>query len=179
MDHLEMVEKLREKANVTYEEARDALEAADWDLLDALLMLESAGKLNEMEQAAYTTREEAKQTDGKPAGKAKASGVFARLMHALAGLIKKGNAVTVQAKKNGEVRLELSLTVIVLLLVFSFWAVPIAAILAMLFGYRFSIRGLKIDDSVNSAMDKAGSFVDSVVKPENVHVVRDGENEQE
>ena len=46
MDHLEMVEKLRAKANVSYEEARDALEACDWDLLDALLMLESEGRLN-------------------------------------------------------------------------------------------------------------------------------------
>ena len=42
MDHLEMVEKLRAKANVSYEEARDALEACDWDLLDALLMLQEA-----------------------------------------------------------------------------------------------------------------------------------------
>ena len=51
MDHLEMVEKLRAKANVSYEEARDALEACDWDLLDALLMLESEGRLNEEKQA--------------------------------------------------------------------------------------------------------------------------------
>ena len=56
MDHLEMVEKLRAKANVSYEEARDALEACDWDLLDALLMLESEGRLNEEKQAEYTTR---------------------------------------------------------------------------------------------------------------------------
>ena len=46
MDHLEMVEKLREKANVTYDEARTALEVCNWDLLDALLLLENEGKLN-------------------------------------------------------------------------------------------------------------------------------------
>ena len=58
MDHFEMVEKLREKANVTYEEAKDALEASDWDLLDALLMLESKGRLQEMESEAYSTRQD-------------------------------------------------------------------------------------------------------------------------
>ena len=63
MDHLEMVEKLRAKANVSYEEARDALEACDWDLLDALLMLESEGRLNEEKQAEYTTRP---KTEEKP-----------------------------------------------------------------------------------------------------------------
>ena len=46
MDHLEMVEKLREKANVSYEEASAALEKCNWDLLDALLLLESEGKLH-------------------------------------------------------------------------------------------------------------------------------------
>ena len=45
MDHFEMVEKLRTKANVTYEEAKAALEASDWDILDALVLLESEGKV--------------------------------------------------------------------------------------------------------------------------------------
>ena len=39
MDHFEMVEKLRAKANVSYEEAKAALEASDWDILDALVLL--------------------------------------------------------------------------------------------------------------------------------------------
>ena len=37
MTNLEMVETLREKANVSYEEAKAALEASNWDLLDAIL----------------------------------------------------------------------------------------------------------------------------------------------
>ena len=41
MDHYEMVENLRTKANVTYEEAKAALEASDWDMLDALVLLEA------------------------------------------------------------------------------------------------------------------------------------------
>ena len=40
MDKLEKVEKLREKTGVSYEEAKNALEACDYDLLDAIIYLE-------------------------------------------------------------------------------------------------------------------------------------------
>ena len=172
MDHLEMVEKLREKANVSYEEANEALEACDWDLLDALLMLESEGRLHEMEEAAYTTRNE--QPEPAPETKArkpKDKGLIATLLQGLGNLIRKGNAVNFQIKKNNEVRLSLPLTVVVIALVFMFWWMLIAAAVAMCFGYRYSIQGLSIDENVNKAMDKAGEFVDNVIKPEDVKVV--------
>lgn len=41
MEQLEKVEKLRARANVTYEEAKEALEASNWDLLDAMVYLEN------------------------------------------------------------------------------------------------------------------------------------------
>ena len=176
MDHLEMVEKLREKANVSYEEANDALEACDWDLLDALLLLESNGRLNEMEEAAYSTREQ--QKEEKPNAqtrKPRENGLIATLLHGLGTLIKKGNAVSFQIKKNGETRLSLPLTVMVIALIFMFWWMLIAGIVAMIFGYRYSIQGLTIDENVNKAMDKAGDFVDNVVHPEPVKVVREKE----
>ena len=91
MDHLEMVEKLREKANVSYEEATQALEACDWDLLDALLMLESEGRLHEIEEAAYTTREEKAEPEKEEAKrKNRENGLFATLMKGLGSLIQKG-----------------------------------------------------------------------------------------
>ena len=179
MEHFEMVEKLREKANVSYEEATQALEACDWDLLDALLMLESEGRLHEIEDAAYSTRTEqtAENTETK-ARKPKDKGVIQSLLHGLAALIKKGNAVSVLIKKNGETRLTLPLTVVVIALVFMFWWILIAAAVAMIFGYRYAIQGLTIDESVNSAMDKAGDFVDNVVKPCDVKIVH-GENKED
>ena len=45
MEQLEKVEKLRERADVSYEEAKEALEACDWDLLDAMVWLEKRGKV--------------------------------------------------------------------------------------------------------------------------------------
>ena len=45
MNEYEKVEKLREKANVSYEEAKAALEKCNWDLLDAIVLLEREGKI--------------------------------------------------------------------------------------------------------------------------------------
>ena len=45
MDQLEKVEKLREKTGVSYEDAKNALEACGYDLLDAIVYLEKLGKV--------------------------------------------------------------------------------------------------------------------------------------
>ena len=40
MEELEKVELVREKCDVSYEEAREALKASDYDVLDAIVQLE-------------------------------------------------------------------------------------------------------------------------------------------
>ena len=45
MNNVEMIEKLMEKADVTYEEAKGVLESLNWNLLDALIALEKEGKM--------------------------------------------------------------------------------------------------------------------------------------
>ena len=58
MDYMQMVEKLREYANVTYEEAKAALDEANGDLLEAVILLERQGKTKQPEQSTYTTKAE-------------------------------------------------------------------------------------------------------------------------
>lgn len=177
MDHLEMVEKLREKANVSYEEARAALEKCNWDLLDALLMLEGEGRLNNGAEAAYSTRKAEKINVN--VNRHQGPGMFAQLMHGLANIVRKCNSVSLQVKKKNEVRLALPLTVVIVLAVFAIWWLLIAAALGMVFGYRYSISGLTIDETVNNAMEKAGEFVDNVVKPVEVQVVVDDDDDSQ
>lgn len=43
MDELELVEKLKLRANVSYEEAKEALDASNNDILDAMIYLEKKG----------------------------------------------------------------------------------------------------------------------------------------
>ena len=45
MEHIEMVERLHEKAGISYTDAKDALERSGWDMLEALVLLEREGKI--------------------------------------------------------------------------------------------------------------------------------------
>ena len=55
MEQLEKVEKLRQRANVSYEEAKMALEQSNWDLLDAMVYLEQLGKVKAPNNSSYST----------------------------------------------------------------------------------------------------------------------------
>ena len=95
-----MVEMLHEKANVSYEEAKAALERNNWDVLDALIDLEKMGKVSEartaenyspngetveMDQNASTLQASSAASD-KRTGKKR----FATLKEELKKLIRKG-----------------------------------------------------------------------------------------
>ena len=54
MNKLDKVETVREKTGVTYEEAREALEHHDYDVLDAIVELEQQGK-TQTHTAHHTT----------------------------------------------------------------------------------------------------------------------------
>ena len=54
MDRLEQIERLRAKANVSYEEAKQAYEAANGDLLEAVIMLERQGKIKPPKGTDFT-----------------------------------------------------------------------------------------------------------------------------
>ena len=55
---LELVERLKEKANVSYAQAKEALEYSGGNLLDALIYLEEKGILPRTEGAYFSTRSE-------------------------------------------------------------------------------------------------------------------------
>lgn len=57
MSSAKTVEKLRERAGVSYEEAREALESTDDDVLDALILLEKKGKVSPPRVGHYSTGE--------------------------------------------------------------------------------------------------------------------------
>ena len=58
MSELEKVERLREHANVTFEEAKMVLEKNQWDLLEAMVDLERQGKVKQPNATSYTTQYE-------------------------------------------------------------------------------------------------------------------------
>ena len=100
MEHFEMVEKLRQKANVSYEEAKAALEASEWDLLDALVYLESQGKVNMEKGDSFTTR---KEPQPKKPEEADLRGAFSRFFSYVAELINKANRILMDVRRGGKV----------------------------------------------------------------------------
>lgn len=162
MDHYEMVEKLREKTKVTYEEAKAALEACDWDVLDALVLLENEGKVKQEEEAHYTTQE--KQTaSAKTASHAHVNG--AKIRRTVTNVVNRTNKNFFVVNRKDEEILRLPLTAFILLLVFLFHISLILLVVGLFCGARYSFKGdLFAKDTVNSVMDKAADKVDDFKK---------------
>lgn len=156
MDHFEMVEKLRAKANVSYEDAKAALEATNWDLLDALVFLEGEGK-------TYTTKEKPAPTvNEKEKKRYNSQGGFARLLTAFSKLVGKTNAITFEVNRNGKLLFSLPLTALILLLLFMFWWVVPLSIVGLFFNCRYSFRGEHVNDTINRAMNKASDIAENI-----------------
>jgi len=58
MEHIDMMEKLREKANISLGEAKEVLERADWDMREALVILEREGKIQPLTTSVSTVENE-------------------------------------------------------------------------------------------------------------------------
>ena len=162
MTHYEMAEKLAEKMNVTLEEAKTALEACDWEMLDAALMLEKEHGADS--ERAYTTRPEPEEERSRrEQAKERRRGAVKSLGDLVRSLFNMGNRNRFEVRKGDEVTLELPVTVLVLLLIFAFWACIPLLVIGLFAGFRYSFSGAELGrESVNSAMDKAAEAVEKV-----------------
>ncbi len=160
MDHFELVEKLREKANVSYEDAKRALEQSDWDLLDAMVLLESEGRVQPQEKAPFTTRREPRvqATDSDDS----ARGVLKRLVDMLVALVNRASKIDVVISRHGSTVMTLPLIAVILLVLFVAWLAIPAIIIALFFGFRYALKGEGISPKVNQAMDRVANAADSI-----------------
>jgi len=164
MDRIELVEKLRERAGVTYEEAKSALEASKWDLLDAVVLLEKQGKVGSV---GYSTKradtEERTDTTGGERHKAPKNDGFEKFMAFLGKIIHKGNTNTLVVSQNNEKKFSLPVTAFVLLLAFGFYVTIPAIIISLFFGFHYKFVGPDLGkDSINNAMNKATKAAEAV-----------------
>ena len=162
MDHFEMVEKLRAKANVSYEEARAALEKTDWDLLDAMVLLENEGKVMGAQSGQeYTTQNKGDKKIYVDVTSPEVKEGFSKLWSWIKGVIKKGNVNQFVITRKGEELIAFPITVLVLLVLIPGVGLPtilIAMFVGLLLGERYSFRGPNINsvgNRVNEALDQA------------------------
>lgn len=171
MELLEKVEKIREKTGVSYEAAKEALEACGEDILDALVYLESQGKIREPEVRVYTTREEASEElrQANQNYEKSANESFQSQSHRFFKWVKKmlikGMENMFIVSKNGEDKVTIPVLGLVALLFFVFWVTVPLMIIGLFCGYSYSFKG-EIEKSVNinEACNKASEVAENLKK---------------
>ena len=162
MTHYEMAEKLSEKMGVSLEKATEALEACDWEMLDAALMLEK--EIGQTGQQTWTSCDtSAEKNNPGSEARERRRGVVEGLGGLLRDLFNLGNRNRFEVRKGDEVLLEVPVTVLVLLLIFAFWVCIPLLVIGLFAGCRYSFSGAELGrESVNNAMDKAAEAVERV-----------------
>lgn len=161
MDNFEKVEKLREKANVTFEEAKAALDEANGDLLDAMIILEKQGKADAQKES-YSTKNE--ETDlmvvDQPEKKERKRGnAFTDKVKALWHKSCENNFVT---ERNDDVIVNIPIWAFLLILIFTWHVTLIVMVAALFFGCRYSFRGKDEMKFANNVCDKVSNAADKV-----------------
>ena len=186
MTNLEHVEKLRARANISYEEAIQVLNETNDDVLEALVRLEARGKTQPPGGGAafssngqpgaqpnqgtannyyyYTGRppKQPKEKYDDSDGTTMSEG-FGRIGRFFAKLFNKGNKNFIEIRRHQETLLQVPLTVFVLLLLFLFWVTVPLMIVGLFFNCRYVFKGSDVEKTgVNKAMNKAAEAVDSI-----------------
>ena len=170
MATLEQVEKLREKANVTYDEAKQALDACDGDLLDAIIYLERQGKIkpppgggyynSQSQETAQETTDSKQQQNGETF-----TSLLRKFLKWVGRLIVKGNQNTFEVRHNGKVVIAVPVTILVVLLLLAFWAVVPLLIIGLFLNCRYVFRGPDIEKSgVNEVLGNAADAAENLKK---------------
>ena len=166
MDYFEKVEKLVERAGVSFEEAKQALDESNGDMLDAMILLERSGKTKGPKNSTYSTKyedqsayyaaseqmEQDKQSAGKTFGdKVVAAGK--KVWHVLSH-----NYLNV--KRGEEPVVQLPLWAVVVILLSAWYLVWIILIVSLFFDVRYSFSGEADLKTVNDIMDKAANVAE-------------------
>jgi len=179
MTTLEHVEKLRTMANISFAEAKTALDAANGDLLEAIILLEKQGKIIAPTGGGYYNSQTAGGSSVSSSDFRWEKGNhnchhgegFTSLMKKFGRfcvkMIRKGNANSFEVVKSEESKASTPVTGLALMLIFVPWITIPLLIIGLFFGfrYRFSgpdFSGNTVNDAMNSAAEAAEKFKKSI-----------------
>ena len=181
MTTLEQVEKLRTMANISYDEAKIALDATNGDLLEAIIYLEKQGKVSSPSGGGYYSSEKAVDADsvayrkncGDNHNNCNGRETFSTLLKRFGSfcmkMIRKGNTNSFEVLKGEESKASTPVTAFVLLMVFAPWITIPLIIIGLFFGFRYRFTGPDcsgnaVNDAMNSAADAAVNLKKSMEK---------------
>ena len=174
MEKLKLVDKLKNKANISYEEAKDALEKSNWDMLEAMLYLEAHGKVkkpslsifytNESKESYNENGEEVNLKEDTNENNFENKNGFEGVFEAICKAIDTCNNIFIEIIRNSRVILKIPFTVLIVLLFFAFWIVIPLMIIGLFFNMEFLVSSKKIDvDKINKVFKETSKVV-KVVK---------------
>ena len=163
---LEMVERLKEKADVSYAQAKEALEYSGGNLLDALIYLEEKGAIPRAEGAYYSTRSETpppspppeplptqltvREKKKKAARPPKAGGGGRRFFNTLRRWLIDNE---LEIWRHDQPITALPVLILVLLLCCAFWVTALILVLGLFLGFRYRFSGPDLErDNLNGMM---------------------------
>lgn len=167
MNEFEKVEKLRERANVTYEEAKEALDQCNGDLLDAMMLLERQGKAKAPQQSSFSTSYEEqpqylsveeKVQESKGDGKS----IWEKICDFCKMIWRKGCDNYFCLHHKGELIFKIPVVAFVIVLLFAWNVSLIALVVGLFFDCRYSFAGKDELDAANKVFDKASEFAEQV-----------------
>ena len=167
MDKLAMIDTLRERADISYEEAKEVLEQAGDDLLEAILLLEQQGKLKKdagpehsgasseetSGSEADTEKTVPDEKDGSCAGSLGKTlkSAFRFVLHTSFHIRRRGREIAAMP------------TWVLAVLMPPFWGFIVPSMLiALFFEFRYSFSGKADVNAANEWFEKAGSFAEGV-----------------
>ena len=163
MEKMEKVEALRNKAGVTYEEAKAALEANNWDVLDAMIALEKEGKVKQTSssRAEVLTGDVVTENGQKGSSEPKRR----KFMNWVKDILRKANRNSFEISKDGKIILTVPVLVFVIVLLFAFHIVIPLMIIGLFFSIKYHFSGPdvhSVDVDINAAMDSASRTAENL-----------------
>ena len=169
MERYEMAELLAQKANVTLEEARQALVDNDWDMLDAMVALERAHRPapSTVTIEAQTAPEEEEVKPVKNVSEKKKDPFFSNGFAAIWEYIKKLWNILIAndfvVLRRGAQLLAVPVLVLVVLMIASFGLMLVVLIAGLFCGCQYRFDGRQFGkDAVNDAMGKMSDIAEDI-----------------
>ena len=168
MDKFKLVEKLKDKANINYEEAKNVLEKNNWDILDSIIYLEEIGRIEKPSVGVFYTndsmnysKEQLEVTSIVESKKNKEyKGNFQGIFETVCRYIDDCNNIIIEIIRNNTVILKIPLTVVILLLLFTFWITIPLVIVGLFFDLEFYISAKKVNvDKVNKISNEISKSI--------------------
>ncbi|MDR3541325.1 MAG: ubiquitin [Desulfosporosinus sp.] len=181
MTTLEQVEKLRAMANVSYDEARAALDAANGDLLQAIIDLEKQGKVSAPSGGGYYSSEKTiaageeaykKNCWEKENRNCNGGETFISLLKKFGKLcfkmLRKSTTNYFEVLKGEQSKASVPVIALVLLLIFAFGVTVPLLIIGLFFGLRYRFNGPDFSgNTINDAMNNAANAAENLKKSMN------------